>query len=122
MLKILLAIPPIISMAHVFIAILLFLLGIKYSGNLLILFGLPVSIVIFIHIYLAIADNSMTKSEHLGYALVHIPFSIVFSFLSLLLFIPNNETIDMDKKNQDGLLQCIDKKEVGCLSVFINTR
>jgi hypothetical protein len=122
MLKILLAIPPIISMAHVFIAIFLFLVGFKYSGNLLILFGLPVTLVIFIHIYLAISDNSMTKSEHLGYALVHIPFSIVFSFLSLLLFIPNNEKIDIVIENQDTLLQCIDKKEVGCLNNFIYTR
>lgn len=89
MLKILLALPPIISIAHVFLAIILFLFNIEYTGNLFILFFLPITLVTLIHIYIALVDNSLSKSEHIGYALVHIPFSIIFSLLALLLFIPN---------------------------------
>ncbi|GAA5186125.1 hypothetical protein [Ferrimonas gelatinilytica] len=89
MLKLLLALPPLISMVHIFAAILLHFIGIEYSGSLLLLFTLPVAATVLIHIYVAIFDHSMTKSEHLGYALTHIPFSLTFSFLSILFFLPD---------------------------------
>jgi len=118
MLKILLSLPPIISMAHVFIAGTLFLFDVNYAGNLILLFSLPITLVIFIHIYIAIVDNSMPKSEHLGYALVHIPFSMVLSFLALLLFIPkNNDQVDAHvHRHSKALFHCVDKSEAGCLN------
>lgn len=122
MLKVLLAIPPIISVTHVFLAILLFSLNIKYSGSLLLLFALPVVLVVLIHIYIAITNSSMTKSEHLGYALVHIPFSISFSFLALLLFIPNNEYTDVEGNSKNTLLMCAGKSDIECLNNFSSRR
>ena len=113
-----LALPPIISMAHIFLAIILFLLDVKYYGNLLILFGLPVVVVIFIHIYIAIVDDSMSKNEHVGYALIHIPCSITFSFLALLLFIPkDNQQGDVHvNSHSEALFHCVDQNEAGCLN------
>jgi len=119
MLKILLALPPIISMAHIFFTVSLFLFGFKYSGNLTILFGLPVTLVILIHIYIAIVDNSMSKSEHLAYALVHIPFSMALSFLALLFFIPKgNKQVDVHvHSHSKTLFHCVDKSsEAGCIN------
>lgn len=115
MLKILLALPPIISIGHIFLAITLFLFEIKYSGSLLLLFSLPIILVTFIHIYIAIVDNSISKSEHIGYALVHIPFSITFSLLALLFFIPEGNGLNNSKST---LLQCVDKSESECLNKF----
>jgi hypothetical protein len=115
MLKILLALPPIISIAHVFLAIILFLLNIEYTGNLFILFFLPITLVTFIHIYIAIVDNSLSKSEHIGYALVHIPFSITFSLLALLLFIPKGSGMS---DSTTSLLQCVNQSEAECLNNF----
>lgn len=115
MLKILLALPPIISIAHVFLAIILFLLNIEYTGNLFILFFLPITLVTFIHIYIAVVDNSLSKSEHIGYALVHIPFSITFSLLALLLFIPKSNGMS---DSTTSLLQCVNKSEAECLNNF----
>lgn len=119
MLKILLILPPVISMAHVFLAIILYLVGIPYSGNLLILFSLPIIVVITIHIYIAMVDHSMSKNEHIGYALVHIPFSITFSFLALLFFIPkDNVKSDAVTHAKETLLQCEDRRETECLKRF----
>ncbi|PKH87498.1 hypothetical protein [Colwellia sp. Bg11-28] len=116
MLKILLILPPVISMAHVFLSIILYLFDIQYSGNLLILFSLPIIVVTSIHIYIAIFDYSLSKSEHIGYALVHIPFSITFSFLALLFFIPkDNGQVDASRKSKDTLLQCVDIREAECV-------
>lgn len=119
MLKILLILPPVISMVHVFLAILLYLFDIQYSGNLLVLFSLPIIVVTSIHIYIAIVDNSMSKNEHIGYALVHIPFSITFSFLALLFFIPkDNGQVDASINAKDTLIQCVDIREAECLKNF----
>ncbi|AAZ28260.1 hypothetical protein CPS_2503 [Colwellia psychrerythraea 34H] len=116
MLNILLILPPVISMAHVFLSIILYLFDIQYSGNLLILFSLPIIVVTSIHIYIAIFDYSLSKSEHIGYALIHIPFSITFSFLALLFFIPkDNGQVDASSKFKDTLLQCVDIREAECL-------
>jgi hypothetical protein len=113
-----LALPPIISMAHVFLAIILFLLEVNYKGDVLILFALPIVMVIFIHLYIAIVDSSMSKNEHIGYALIHIPFSITFSFLALLLFIPkDNQQGDVQENNHSGaLFHCANKHDAGCLN------
>ncbi len=119
MLKILLSLPPILSMAHVFLAVILYLLGVGYSGNLTLLFGLPVTLVIFIHIYIAITDNSMTKSEHLGYALIHIPFSMALSFLALLFFIPkDNKQVDVHVHGHSKeLFHCVGKvSKANCIN------
>lgn len=115
MLKILLALPPIISIAHVFLAIILFLFNIEYTGNLFILFFLPITLVTLIHIYIALVNNSLSKSEHIGYALVHIPFSITFSLLALLLFIPKGNG---ESNSTIPLVQCGDKSEAECLKNF----
>jgi hypothetical protein len=115
MLKILLALPPIISIAHICLAIIFFLFNIEYAGSLFILFFLPVTLVTLIHIYIAVVDNSLAKSEHIGYALVHIPFSITFSLLALLLFIPQDNGGSHATK---PLLQCVDKSEAECLNNF----
>jgi hypothetical protein len=105
-------------MAHVFLAGILFLFSVKYSGNLIVLFGLPITLVISIHIYVAIVDKSMSKSEHLGYALVHIPFSMILSFLALLLFIPkDNEQVEVDlHRHSKALFHCVDKSKAVCLN------
>jgi hypothetical protein len=115
MLKILLALPPIISIAHICLAILFFLFNIEYAGSLFILFFLPVTLVTLIHIYIAVVDNSLAKSEHIGYALVHIPFSITFSLLALLLFIPKDNGGSHATK---PLLQCVNKSETECINNF----
>ncbi len=90
---------------------------------MLLLFSVPVTLVFFIHIYIAITDNSMTKSEHLGYALIHIPFSMVFSFFAVLFFIPNEtKAIDINDVSKDTLLLCSNKKEIECINSFLSKK
>ncbi|SHH71724.1 hypothetical protein [Ferrimonas marina] len=117
MIKTLLALPPIISMTHVLLAVLLHFLEVEYTGNLLLLFCAPVALVILIHLYVAIFDKSMTRSEHLGYTLTHIPFSFTFSFLSILFLIPETEAEVVEA--EPTLVLCEDKSGGQCLNSFL---
>lgn len=115
MLKILFKLPPFISMAHVLIFTTMFFFDVKYQGSLLILFLSPIILTIFVHVIVIFIDAEITLSERIGYALVHIPFSITLSFFTMLFFIP---TEDGPPSIKNTLSQCVDIDEIKCLNSF----
>jgi hypothetical protein len=113
MVKIFLALPPIISIFHVLISLALYYLGIQFQGNIFLFIGLPIVLVLVIHVIIVFIDKSMGVTERIGYALIHIPFSLVFSVSSLLILTLNNAD---DTKAKSTLTQCEDKSKVQCIN------
>lgn len=115
MVKIFLALPPIISIIHVFISLAIYYFDIKFQGNIFLFVGLPILFVLVIHIIIVFIDKSMGVTERIGYALIHIPFSLVFSMSSLLIL--NLSSIDANEA-KSTLNQCEGKSKVQCMNSF----
>jgi hypothetical protein len=98
---------------HVLISLLLYYLGIQFQGNIFLFIGFPILFVFVIHIIIVFIDKSMGVTERVGYALIHIPFSLVFSMSSLLILNLNN--IDANE-TKSTLTQCVGKSEIQCIN------
>ena len=119
MTKLLLSLPPIISLLHAITSVLLFYFDLNNIESLMIVFITPITIVTLIHIYVAVWDSTVSKHEHIGYALVHIPLSILISFLALLFLLPE-QPVEL-KKNASpsmNITQCTNKTNKECLNLF----
>jgi len=108
------AIAPIISVVHVFVSLTFYLLEIELTVSLFAYVGLPVITVVLIHIAVVIFDKNTGITERIAYGLIHIPFCVVFSVSSLLLFSLSQQKHD----TQQQLEQCKTLSESKCLSHF----
>lgn len=115
MTKTLLVLPPIISIVHVLIALVMYYFGVQYQGNILLFATIPVVFVIAMHVVIIFMDKSMGVTERVGYGLVHIPFCLVFSMSSLLILTLEQEGVE---KVKSTLIQCEGKSTIECVNTF----
>lgn len=108
------ALPPIISTTHVFISLILFSFEIEYQGSAAVYIGLPVFLVIILHILIVINDRTMGITERIAYGFIHLPFCVVFAVSSFLLFsLHQNASIKVSAP-----LECLAKVSSNCLPLL----